>query len=73
MNPDRRCDTCIASDEQSDTLFCRLNPPQVTVIMVPMQDMAGNLRPQFQTLASQPSIKPDGYCLSWKLKFKLTS
>ena len=73
MTPNRRCDTCSAKDDVGGTLFCRLDPPQVTIIALPSQDSLGRMVPQLQTLCSHPPVKPDGWCTKWAPFFKLTN
>jgi hypothetical protein len=72
MTPNRRCDTCSASHEDGPALYCKFNPPQVTILALPARNLAGEVVPQFQTLAAQPVVKPDGWCMKWAPLLKFT-
>lgn len=73
MTPNRRCDSCSASHEVDGGLFCKLNPPQVTIIALPDQDSLGRIVPRLTTLCAQPPVKSDGYCMKWAPFIKLMS
>lgn len=65
LQPQRKCEACSSSETQDEVLYCRLYPPQVTILVLPMQDALGRVQPTLQTLASQPSVKPDAFCMQW--------
>ena len=71
MTPNKKCKTCSSTELVNETLFCRLNPPQVTILLMPMHNALGEMTGSLQTLASQPSVRPDDWCSKWTPEFKL--
>lgn len=58
------CKACFFVFQEPGDLVCRINPPQVTIVLVPAPAPRVNqLIPQ--AFAAFPSVKPDMWCGKW--------
>lgn len=68
------CSTCAAShkDKNDPDMVCRLNPPQVTVLLVPVNQpvVAANRGPALapQPFTTFPIVMPGQSCLQYRAK-----
>jgi hypothetical protein len=72
FTPNRRCDTCAAyfTSPEGQT-FCRKNPPDASVIVVPSRDALGQVVPAMQTVATWPPVQKDQWCMAWAPKLMM--
>lgn len=66
------CQRCRWSAPEQGALACRRNPPQVTIVMVPVEGNALKLQPQRmgftpQPLAAFPFVHRDMWCGAFEL------
>jgi len=66
----RRCGTCafLFEDSRQPNPECRLNPPTVTVLLMPQQPTLAGRGPGFApvTLSAYPPVELDKWCSKWE-------
>lgn len=61
----RSCKTCASHFEDGPQMFCRAAPPQVNIIMLPVQDALGRQGMAPQSFTMWPQVQPDQWCMHW--------